>query len=34
MAFNHSSDNDFQDFINLYKKIILSGRIFYKECKG
>ena len=20
VAFNHSSDNDFQDFINLYKK--------------
>ena len=20
MEFNHSSDNDFQDFINLYKK--------------
>ena len=27
MSFNHSSDIDFQDFMNLYKKNVLQNHI-------
>ena len=29
IAFNHSSDIDFQDFMNLYKKLLQNNTPFY-----
>ena len=29
IAFNHSSDIDFQDFMNLYKKLLQNNTLFY-----
>ena len=31
VAFNHSSDNDFQDFINLYKKYTAKPYSFFGD---
>ena len=29
IAFNHSSDIDFQDFMNLYKRLLQNRALFY-----
>ena len=33
IAFNHSSDNDFQDFMNLYQKSTITIEPYFLQVK-